>query len=102
MNENKNENKTPRRKTFRETFFGEGAGFAALAKQYGVPVLLAVYALFAVFAMPHCTRLKDAPSEDASFKTPAVTAFCAATRASSTARSRSPAPGRRAAQPTER
>ena len=74
MNENKNENKTPRRKTFRETFFGEGAGFAALAKQYGVPVLLAVYALFAVFAMPHCTRLKDAPSEDASFKTPAVTA----------------------------
>ena len=75
MNENKDKNnKTPRRKTFWETFFGEGATPAALAKQYGVPVLLAVYALFAVFAMPHCTRLKDAPSEDASFRTPAVTA----------------------------
>ena len=76
MNENDNKNnKTPRRKTFWETFFGEGATPAALAKQYGVPVLLAVYALFAVFAMPHCTRLKDAPSEDASFAPPsAVTA----------------------------
>ena len=73
MNENDNrKNQTPRRKTFLQTFFGEDTTPAALAKQYGVPVLLAVYALFAVFAMPHCTRLKDAPSEDASFTPPAA------------------------------
>ena len=73
MNENDNrKNQTPRRKTFLQTFFGEDATPAALAKQYGVPVLLAVYALFAVFAMPHCTHLKDAPSEDASFAPPST------------------------------
>ena len=81
MNENDNrKNQTPRRKTFLQTFFGEDATPAALAKQYGVPVLLAVYALFAVFAMPHCTHLKDAPSEDASFAPPSsVTAAPKAT-----------------------
>ena len=77
MNENGNrKNKPPRRKTFLETFFGEGTTIGVLAKQYGVPVLLAVYALIAVFAMPRCTYLKDAPSEDASFKAP-VTATAA-------------------------
>ena len=74
MNENRNRKKQPpRRKTFLETFFGDGTTVAVLAKRYGVPVLLAVYALIAVFAMPRCTLLKDAPSEDASFKMPSVT-----------------------------